>query len=103
MILFHVTTTRAAASIRKSGFRERRKYLGIGDGGQAMHVRGVWFSDRPWFAGGAISADAVPSRLRIVEADFPGRSIRKYEIKNAGAPYREWCIPAALANEAMRR
>ena len=52
----------------------------------------VWFSDRPHNSNEGDEGDT------IVEIEIPFDAIRKYLWKEQGKPYREFVIPAKVAN-----
>src|SRR5690348_15392786 len=101
MILYHVTRTRTATAIRSRGFRDSRRHIGHTDDGKPVSVSGVWFSDRPWVEGANVEPDDVPEGYALLRIDVNGHHVRRFEVKNEGAPYREWCIPAAVANKHL--
>lgn len=101
MKLFHVTKSESARQIRRSGFRDAKKFLGVDVAGKAISVIGVWFSDQPWLGGGHISD--LPRGMQSIIITMPAAQLKKYEVKNADALYREWCIPASLANKFLKR
>ena len=90
MDLYHLTTSEAATSILREGFRDSTgNYL------TTKEFSGVWLCD---------SADAVYQMgrgggtllkvsLRILEAD-----LAEYEWVEENKGYREWLVPADLIN-----
>ena len=101
MILYHVTTKPQAASIRRKGFKPRRRFLGRDDVGAPFYVTGVWFSDRPWCDGGNCDVEDLPRGYTVLRLKIDGRNVRKFEVINDGFPYREWCISAELATHRL--
>ena len=84
MKLYH--RTRNAEEIMKQGFKDAR--------GQFLTIHewtGVWFLDRPLKSNGD-EGDT------ILEIEIPFDAVRKYLWKEQDKPYREFVIPAKLAN-----
>src|SRR4051812_5952858 len=97
MILFHRTSQAAARRILRSGFRDAAGFYMT-----TRLTRGVWFSDRPLDASeGAGRCPRTDVLLRIVLPIGQGK-LRKHEWIEAGKPYREWQLPAALVNARRR-
>lgn len=104
MILYHVTTSQNAALIRRDGFRDRTKQLGVdGRTAKPFFVKGVWFSDRPWCEGGSCGVDELEPGLEALTIDVAEERVREFGIAAEGSPYREWCIPAELASAHLVR
>lgn len=85
MRLFH--RTNAAAAILASGFRDKTACYMTTD----EHT-GVWFSDVPLDENEGAKGDELLC-LEIAE-----ESIAEYEWVEEGKGYREWLIPATVAN-----
>lgn len=86
MKLYHRTA--AAAAILKSGFEDRTgSYLT-----STLHT-GVWFADRPLDINDGADGDT------LLAIEMPEEVIREYEWIEERKSYREWLIPAALANQ----
>ena len=90
MKLYH--TTNKAKEILRRGFKD-------GSGYYLTHYlwKGVWFSNIPCFAG--LDSDRGANGETRLEIQIPFNIIRKYEWKEEGKPYREFMIPAKLANK----
>jgi len=90
MKLFHGTHAKNAANILKRGFRDTtRCYM------MNTTVTGVWVSDKILDESESAFCDVV---LQI-EAKVSKINLDFYEVKEAGKPYREWCIPASILNK----
>ncbi|QEH32103.1 hypothetical protein OJF2_05720 [Aquisphaera giovannonii] len=90
---FHRTP--AAEEILAGGFRDRRdSYMIVG-----LEIEGVWISDRPL----GPNEGTKGSHLLLVELDLPDEELAQYEIVEANKPYREWCVPSAIANAGRVR
>jgi hypothetical protein len=92
MILYHRTTTEAAASILKHGFKDASgTYL-------TEHVySGVWLSNVPLDA----NEGAKGKVLLKVSLEIPESELAYYEWVEDGKPYREWLVPSSLINPTM--
>jgi len=87
MTLFHRTGD--AETIQAEGFRDGSgKYMIDGD----TEYEGVWFSDVPLDAQDGAHGDT------LLAIDVPEEEIIKYEWPEEGKGFREFLIPAALAN-----
>jgi hypothetical protein len=71
-------------------------YVGERDDGTPFHANGVFFSDRPTWDGGYCGDP--PEGWCILVVEIPEEVTAEYEFLQEDCPYREWCIPAALAN-----
>lgn len=99
MTLYHCTSASVAATVLREGFRNSGPVPSLG-----IHA-GVWFADAPirtthaLDGGGRILAVKVPEKLaaEFVVAGSPGEAIGRF--RGEGSGWREFCIPAALANE----
>ena len=86
MKLYHRTSRRAARAILLHGFRDTTNtYLTNG-----LHT-GVWFSNE------ILNEDPSSQRCAVLCVDLPEEAIADYEWIEEGKPYREWLIPAAVA------
>jgi hypothetical protein len=85
--LFHVTSSKAAREILRSGFKDGAQAVGI------EGMRGVWLSDRPLDANEGITDDTA---VLAVTFDVPLDRLAFYELVEDDKPYREWCIPASV-------
>ena len=90
MKLFHCTRAKNAASILKHGFRDT-----TGSYMMNIAVTGVWVSDEILDEQAGAGGDAI---LQI-EVKVSKSKLDSYEVKEAGKPYREWCIPASILND----
>jgi len=90
---YHRTTRAIAKSVLSGGFRDATgTYLTDREHG------GVWVSDVQLDENEGAGGDA----LLVIEGLEP-REIAPYEWIEAGKPYREWCVPAAILNAARIR
>ncbi len=65
--------------------------------GEAFPLTGVWFADGPVGVNeGAADDPSLGDPVLAIEIDEA--AVEYYEICEDGKPYREWCIPAHLAN-----
>ena len=92
MILYHRTT--AAKAILCEGFQDREgSYLFEG-----ITLRGVWISDVP------LDCNEGTKGEQLIAITLPATiDISDYEIVEDGKPYREWCVPAEILNQAKVR
>ena len=101
MILFHVTEDETAALILAAGFRDAERCIGHDDEGNEVNLSGVWFSDRPLWDGGYV--ESLPDGWACLSIEMADDDVESYSVDNGPeCPYREWCIPALLVNEASR-
>jgi hypothetical protein len=87
IVLYHRTRSASAEAIQSGGFSDRTDYYMT----DTLHS-GVWFSDRPLDEQEGASGEVLLS-LRVPES-----AVAPYEWVEEGKPYREWLIPASLAN-----
>ncbi len=87
MRLYHATSKDAASSILKHGFKNS-----MGNSLANVQWTGVWLSDKPLDVEDGLRADDA---LLIVEIDS---DINNFEWKEEGKPYREFLVPAEIAN-----
>jgi len=92
MKLFHVTTHEAASQIMAKGFRDCPQPVG------GIIVTGVWLSDAPWYDGANVDLGDLPKNRTCLTLELPEDQMAEFELVEGDAMYREWCIPAALAN-----
>jgi hypothetical protein len=85
--LYHRTTREAARRILVEGYRD-----GTGRYMTATIHRGVWVSDHILDENEGARGDTV------IEISIPPGKIRAHKWDEAGKPYREWLIPAAIVN-----
>jgi len=90
MKFFHRTRAKNAASILKRGFQDA-----TGNYMMNTTVTGVWVSDKILDGNEGACGDTV---LQI-EVKISKRDLDFYEVKEEGKPYREWCIPARIAQQ----
>ena len=89
-IFYHRTTDEAAKSILTHGFRDTTgKYM------TDREWSGIWLSDEP----------LDPPEMRfsaVLQVTFEAEVVDfdYYEWPEEGKPYREWLIPAVIANRA---
>lgn len=101
MRLYHTTTRSAGAEILSSGFRDTTGHYGFtGDDGAPLELTGVWFANRPLdvhegAAGSPSNGDPVLV-IAVEESE-----IAAYELSTMPELYREWCMPAEIANRHL--
>ena len=84
MRLFH--TTDAADAILRDGFRDSTgSYLFVG-----ITLTGVFLADVP------VDVNEGARGNEVLEVILDEGLLTDHELVQAGAPYREWCVPAAL-------
>ena len=90
MKLYHRTFK--AKQIVKHGFKDGKGYY-------LTHYlwKGIWFSNISCFAG--LDSGQAANGDTLLEMQIPFNIIRKYEWKEENKPYREFMIPAKLANK----
>ena len=89
MKLYHRTFF--SAEILADGFKD-----GVGNYMTDLEWSGVWFSDVPFDAFEGYDGGAEDVLLTI---EIPDEAITDYEWIEDGKPYREWLIPASIANQ----
>lgn len=89
MKVYHATAH--PEEILRYGFRES---VGILRSGRSW--AGVWLTDRPTDPG-----DAAYLHGATLEMEIPEEVLAPYEWKETGKPYRQFLVPAHLANEAL--
>ena len=96
MKLYHTTTVKRAEIIKSKGFHDAEGSYGLAyEDGTPFYIRGVFFSDFPLGPGDGLPTNA--SEVFVI--DIPEDMIESYEIIEEGKGYREWCIPASVANK----
>jgi hypothetical protein len=90
MVLFHCTELQSAQAILKNGFVDGPVYP------ELLNICGVWLSDRPLDC----NEGAWGSVLLEVQMDLQETELADFELGEEGKTYREWCVPAALVNQA---
>lgn len=90
--LYHSTTPEAAESILKEGYRDRTGTYGAG-----QFFTGVWFADRP------LSPNEGTKGMTVLSITIDQGLVAEYEWIEEGKPYREFLIPASLANSVRTR
>ncbi|SRR5258707_4670736 len=94
MRLYHTTTEEAAQAIVSGGFRDATGFYML-----SIELTGVWFADRPLGPDeGAAGSPELGAPVLVIELDEA--EIADYEVIEEEKPYREWCIPAELANRS---
>jgi hypothetical protein len=96
--LHHTTTKLNANRIMRDGFRNAS-----GDYGLATTIlTGVWFASEPLGVNeGCADEPSLGAPVIVIELDEG--QIHEYELIEEGKPYREWCVPAELANSVQRQ
>lgn len=72
-----------AEAILREGFRPRLGQLGL---------NGVWFSDVP------LDINEGAKGPTVLAVEIPEKDVEAFEVRESGKPYREWCVPAEVAN-----
>ena len=99
MKLYHTTIPERAKTIRSEGFCDTRDNYGLmHKDGAPFHICGVFFSDKPLGCENGL----LPGASHVFVIEIPDEIIEPYEIIEEGKGYREWCIPARVANEYLR-
>ena len=94
MRLYHGTTLANAEHVAGSGFQDLTSNFGLYSAvsGEPVNTTGVFFSDLV-----LDENEGVCSQAYFV-LEIPDEHLASYEWMEEGKGYREWCIPAALAN-----
>jgi hypothetical protein len=86
--LFHSTTREAADAILAAGFRDA-----VGTFMTTHEYRGVWLADQPLDENEGASSEA------LLAVDIDEALVAPFEWVEDGKGYREFLVPASLANE----
>jgi hypothetical protein len=92
MIVFHVARLDAAEAIDRNGFED-----GTGTFLTEQQFSGVWVSDRP-----LVDQSGIDNPV-VFEIDVADSALSDMEWIEEGKGYREWLVPAAVLNSALRR
>ena len=94
MRLYHGTTLANAEQVASSGFQDATGNFGLYSAvsNEPVNTTGVFFSDLV-----LDENEGVCSQAYFV-LEIPGERLASYEWIEEGKGYREWCIPASLAN-----
>ncbi len=94
MRLYHGTTLANAEQVASSGFQDVTNNFGLysAASGEPVNTTGVFFSDLVLDENEGICSEAY------FVLDIPNEHLASFEWMEEGKGYREWCIPAALAN-----
>ncbi|MFB3120347.1 MAG: hypothetical protein ACE1Y2_07445, partial [Stenotrophomonas maltophilia] len=94
MRLYHGTTLANAEQVASSGFQDVTSNFGLysAASGEPVNTTGVFFSDLVLDENEGICSEAY------FVLDIPNEHLASFEWMEEGKGYREWCIPAALAN-----
>ena len=94
MRLYHGTTLVNAEQVSGNGFQDVTSNFGLysGASGEPVNTTGVFFSDLVLDENEGICSEAY------FVLEIPDEHLASYEWIEEGKGYREWCIPAALAN-----
>ncbi len=94
MRLYHGTTLANAEQVARNGFQDVTSNFGLYNAasGEPVNTTGVFFSDLVLDENEGICSEAY------FVLDIPNEHLASYEWMEEGKGYREWCIPAALAN-----
>ena len=94
MRLYHGTTLANAGQVAKNGFQDVTSNFGLysAASGEPVNTTGVFFSDLVLDENEGICSEAY------FVLEIPDEHLASYEWMEEGKGYREWCIPAALAN-----
>ncbi len=91
MILYHRTTDDAAEQILREGFRDATGFYGTD-----QQFSGVWLSNVPLDGNEGAKGDT------LLQVYLSEQVIADYEWIEDGKPYREWLVPAQLANQQAK-
>ena len=94
MRLYHGTTLANAEQVASNGFQDVTSNFGLYSGisSEPVNTTGVFFSDLVLDENEGICSEAY------LVLEIPNENLASYEWMEEGKGYREWCIPAALAN-----
>ncbi len=94
MRLYHGTTLANAELVASKGFQDVTSNFGLysAASGEPVNTTGVFFSDLVLDENEGICSEAY------LVLDIPNEHLESYEWMEEGKGYREWCIPASLAN-----
>ena len=94
MRLYHGTTLANAEQVASNGFQDATSNFGLysADSSEPINTTGVFFSDLVLDENEGICSEAY------LVLEIPDEHLASYEWMEEGKGYREWCIPAALAN-----
>ena len=94
MRLYHGTTLANAGLVASNGFQDVTSNFGLfsGASGEPVNTTGVFFSDLVLDENEGICSEAY------LVLEIPEEHLVSYEWMEEGKGYREWCIPAVLAN-----
>ena len=94
MRLYRGTTLANAQQVAENGFHDLTSNFGLYSGttGEPVNTTGVFFSDLVLDENEGICSEAY------FLLEIPDQHLASYEWVEEGKAYREWCIPAVLAN-----
>ncbi len=94
MRLYHGTTLDDAEQVARNGFQDVTSKFGLfsAASNEPVNTTGVFFSDLVLDENEGICSEAY------FVLEIPDEHLASYEWMEEGKGYREWCIPAALAN-----
>ena len=94
MRLYHGTTLANAEQVAENGFQDLTSNFGLysGTSGEPVNTTGVFFSDLVLDENEGICSQAY------FLLEIPDQHLASYEWVEEGKAYREWFIPATLAN-----
>ena len=94
MRLYHGTTLVNAEQVANNGFQDATSNFGLYNAvsSEPINTTGVFFSDLVLDENEGICSEAY------IVLEIPDEHLGSYEWMEEGKGYREWCIPAALAN-----
>lgn len=100
MRLYHATSLAKARAIQARGFKSASRDYGLRDAnGRPVRVSDIFFADREDADAQEAIAAGATSQFMI---EIPAKVIADYELPETDKPYREWCLPAALANRYFK-
>ncbi|MCH7621182.1 MAG: hypothetical protein IH870_04720 [Chloroflexi bacterium] len=94
MRLYHGTTLANAEQVVRNGFQDVTSNFGLYSAAtnEPVNTTGVFFSDLVLDENEGVCSEAY------LVLEIPNENLASYEWMEEGKGYREWCIPAALAN-----
>ena len=94
MKLYHGTTLANAEQVVRKGFQDVTSNFGLYSAAtnEPVNTTGVFFSDLVLDENEGVCSEAY------LVLEIPSEHLASYEWIEEGKGYREWCIPAALAN-----
>jgi hypothetical protein len=98
--LYHTTDASAFEAILQPGFQDKTGSYGFVNDHRPASLTGVWFANRPLgVSEGAADEPVLGAPVLVIDVDE--EAVAAYELTTRSGTYREWCIPAELANHHL--